>query len=95
MKEILQDYSLSELQILMEEWGERKFRAAQIFRGLMQGKRVSDLSELSKTLRAKLCERFEDEPVKIRETFVSSRRHGKVSVRTCGREYRRRRADAL
>ena len=52
MKEILQDYSLSELQILMEEWGERKFRAAQIFRGLMQGKRVSDLSELSKTLRA-------------------------------------------
>lgn len=48
MKEILQDYSLSELQILMEEWGERKFRAAQIFRGLMQGKRVSDLSELSK-----------------------------------------------
>ncbi len=72
MKEILQDYSLSELQILMEEWGERKFRAAQIFRGLMQGKRVSDLSELSKTLRAKLCERFEDEPVKIRETFVSS-----------------------
>ena len=72
MKEILQDYSLSELQILMEEWGERKFRAAQIFRGLMQGKRVSDLSELSKTLRAKLCERFEDEPGKIRETFVSS-----------------------
>lgn len=27
MKEILQDHSLSELQILMEEWGERKFRA--------------------------------------------------------------------
>ena len=48
MKEILQDYSLSELQILMEEWGERKFRAAQIFRGLMQGKRVSDLTNFPK-----------------------------------------------
>lgn len=72
MKEILQDLPLSSLYALMEEWGEKKFRAAQIFRGLMQGKRISDISDLSKQLRGRLLDRFEDEPVKIKEIFTSS-----------------------
>lgn len=71
MKEILQDYSLAQIQALIEEWGEKKFRSAQIYRGLMQGKRISEITDLSKDLRAKLTERFEDEPVKVREVFTS------------------------
>ena len=72
MKQILQDLSLAEIQSLVAELGEQKFRAAQIYRGVMLGKRISDMSDLSKPLRAKLLERFEDEPVKVREVFTSS-----------------------
>ena len=72
MKQILQDLSLAEIQSLVSELGEPKFRAAQIYRGVMLGKRISDMSDLSKPLRAKLLERFEDEPVKVREVFTSS-----------------------
>ena len=72
MKQILQDLSLAEIQSLVAELGEQKFRAAQIYRGVMLGKRISDMSDLSKSLRAKLSERFEDEPVKVREVFTSA-----------------------
>lgn len=70
MKEILQDYSREEIGILVESYGEKKFRADQIFLGLMQGKKISELP-VSSALRNALLERFEDEPVKIKETFVS------------------------
>lgn len=72
MKEIIQDLSKEELVSLTESLGEKKFRAEQIYRGLMQGKRISDLPAVSKALKDKLLERFEDEPVRIRETFTSS-----------------------
>lgn len=72
MKEILQDLSFSELVSLMEGYGEKKFRASQLYRGLMQGKKISAISDLSKPLREKLLERFEDEPVKIQEVFTGS-----------------------
>lgn len=47
MKQILQDLSLAEIQSLVAELGEQKFRAAQIYRGVMLGKRISDMSDLS------------------------------------------------
>ena len=71
MKEILQDFSPQELEALVIEYGEQKFRAKQIFQGLMQGKKLSELP-VSASLREKLLERFEDEPVRIREVFTSS-----------------------
>lgn len=71
MKEILQDLSREELDALVLESGEQKFRAQQIFLGLMQGKKISDLP-VPVSLREKLLCRFEDEPVKILETFVSA-----------------------
>ena len=70
MKEILQDYSYAELQALVLEYGEKSFRAQQIYLGLMQGKRISALP-VSPEFREKLLSRFEDEPVKILETFTS------------------------
>ena len=70
MKGILQDFTREELTRLVEEYGEKKFRAEQIYLGLMQGKKISELP-VSKELREKLLLRFEDEPVKIKETFIS------------------------
>ena len=71
MKEILQDLSREELIALTESLGEKKFRAEQIYLGLMQGKKISELP-VSSALREALLRRFEDEPVKILETFVSA-----------------------
>ena len=70
MKEILQDFSKEQIEALVADHGEKKFRAEQIFLGLMQGKRISELPVSSK-LREELLARFEDEPVKILETFTS------------------------
>jgi 23S rRNA (adenine2503-C2)-methyltransferase len=72
MKEILQDLSYAELEELILSLGEKKFRAKQLYEGLMQGKTVSGISTLSKPLKEKLLERFEDEPIKIKERFVSA-----------------------
>lgn len=67
---ILQDLSREEIEKLVEEHGEKKFRSQQLFEGLMQGKRLSEIP-VSAALRNALSEEFEDEPVKIKETFVS------------------------
>lgn len=72
MKEILQDLSLDELRALVAEMNEQKFRADQLYRGLMQGKKITDIPGLSKDFRKALAERFENEPVSIREVFRSS-----------------------
>lgn len=70
MKEILQDLSRAELDALVAAAGEKPFRAQQIYLGLMQGKKISELP-VSPALRDALLGRFEDEPVKILETFTS------------------------
>ncbi len=70
MKKILQDLSFGELETLVLSYGEKKFRAKQLFEGLMQGKRLSKIP-VSSALRRALLVEYEDEPVKIKETFVS------------------------
>ncbi len=70
MKAVLQDLSLEELSALVLSAGEKAFRAKQIFEGLMQGKKLSELP-IPYDLRAHLLETYEDEPVKIKETFLS------------------------
>ena len=72
MKKILQDLSYQELETLVLSLGEKKFRAKQLYDGLMLGKAISQISSLSKVLKERLCEEYEDEPVKIKETFLSS-----------------------
>ena len=72
MKEILQDYSQEEIAALVAAAGEPKYRAGQLFRGLMRGGRISDISDLPKAFKAKLLERFEDEPVRIARVFTAS-----------------------
>ena len=72
MKKILQDLSYSEIESLVLSLGEKKFRAKQLYEGLMQGKKISDISSLSKVFKEKLLETYEDEPIKVKETFFSS-----------------------
>ena len=70
MKSILQDLNFIEIEKLVLEYGEKKYRAKQLFEGLMQGKKLSEIP-VSASLRNALLEEFEDEPVKIKETLVS------------------------
>ena len=72
MKKILQDLSYTELEELVLSLGEKKFRAKQLYEGLMQGKTISAISSLSKVFKERLLEEYEDEPVKIKETFYSA-----------------------
>lgn len=71
MKKILQDLSFPELENLIEELGEKSFRAKQLYTGLMQGKSISKIN-ISPALRNTLLEEYEDEPVKIIKTLTSS-----------------------
>ncbi|MBE5752103.1 MAG: 23S rRNA (adenine(2503)-C(2))-methyltransferase RlmN [Clostridiales bacterium] len=72
MKKVLQDLSFAETENLILALGEKKFRAKQLTEGLLQGKPVSQISSLSKPLKERLLQEYEDEPVKIKETFFSS-----------------------
>lgn len=71
MKKILQDLSYAELEEYVLSLGEKKFRAKQLYEGLMQGKAISQISSLSKQLKQRICEEYEDVPVRIKETFYS------------------------
>ena len=71
MKKILQDLSFEEIETLILSMGEKKFRAKQLYEGLMQGKAIMQISSLSKPLKEALCAEYEDVPVRIKETFYS------------------------
>lgn len=62
---IIQDLNLEELQMLMAEFGEQKFRAKQVLENINLGKKISDFSNISKDLKSKLLTEFEDIPLKI------------------------------
>ncbi len=71
MKSVLQDLSYSELENSILSAGEKKFRAKQLYEGLTQGKKISQIN-VPQTLRAELLKSYEDEPVKIIKTLTSS-----------------------
>ncbi len=68
---ILHDLNLNELKTLIESFGEKGYRATQIFRGLMQGKAISEITDISKNLRQKLLENYVDKPASIIKRLVS------------------------
>jgi 23S rRNA (adenine2503-C2)-methyltransferase len=72
MKKILQDLSYNQIEALVLELGEKKFRAKQLYEGLMQGKTITGITSLSKDFKQRLLEVYEDEPVRIKEVFYSS-----------------------
>ena len=72
MKKIIQDLSFAELEALVLALGEKKFRAKQLYEGLMQGKAITQISSISKALKERLCEEFEDVTVRIKESYLSA-----------------------
>ena len=72
MKKILQDLSFAELESLVLELGEKKFRAKQLYEGLLQGKKITEISSLSKAFKERLLEDYEDAPLRVRETFYAA-----------------------
>ncbi|MGN0807349.1 MAG: 23S rRNA (adenine(2503)-C(2))-methyltransferase RlmN [Candidatus Coproplasma sp.] len=71
MKGIIQDLNYQQIEEIVLELGEKKFRAKQLYEGLMQGKRISQIN-LPKVLRDELIDRFEDCPIEIIKTLESS-----------------------
>ncbi len=72
MKEILQDLTYEEVQRLVLSLGEKSFRAKQLYEGLTQGKAITEISSLSKGFKDTLLERFENQPITVKEKFISS-----------------------
>ena len=72
MKKIIQDLSFAELEALVLALGEKKFRAKQLYDGLMQGKAITQISSLSKVFKERLLEEFEDVTVRVKEVFHSA-----------------------
>lgn len=66
-KKDLRLFSLKEVKQLVEELGEKSFRAKQIYEWLWQksARSIDDMTSLSKPFREKLKERFEIRPVTI------------------------------
>ena len=72
MKKILQDLTFTETEEYILSLGEKKFRAKQLYEGLLQGKSVTAISSLSHALKERILEEYENEPIKIKHTFYSS-----------------------
>ncbi len=72
MKKILQDLSYAEIEGLILELGEKKFRAKQLYEGLMQGKAITAISSLSGALKERLLKEYEDSPLTIEKVFYSA-----------------------
>lgn len=72
MKNIIQDLNYNQIEELILSIGEKKFRAKQLYEGLMQGKDISQISVLSATLKSKLSEDYEDCAIQITERLVGS-----------------------
>ena len=78
MKKILQDLSLEELEAELTAQGEKKFRAAQIYGGMLSGKTIEELPAVPNP-------RFR------RKSVLFFRWHRKISLPPVGRKHYRRR----
>lgn len=62
--------SLAEVEDLCKELGEPKFRAKQLFEGVTQGKAITEITNISASLKSKLLERYCDAPIKLHTKLV-------------------------
>ena len=66
----LLNYNLEEITQICEELGEPKFRAKQLFEGICLGKSISEISNISKSLKDKLLEKYVDFPLTVHTKLV-------------------------
>lgn len=73
MKKNLKDYTLSELEEILINLGEAKFRSKQIFKWIYDGAECfDDMKNIPKSLREKLDNEYCVNILKIKEKFVSN-----------------------
>ena len=72
MLDILQNYSLKEIEQICGSLGEQKFRAKQIYEGIYSGKSITDISNISKELKNKLLEKYENTPISLHTKLIGS-----------------------
>ena len=72
MKKSLLGLTVDEIKEEIVAFGEKPFRAAQIYSSLFSGLTFSEMTDLSLSLRQRLSENFIDQPVKIIKTLKSS-----------------------
>ncbi len=65
MKECLLNLTYSEVQNLIVELGEKKYRAGQIYKSLHLGLDFSQMTEISKSFREQLALDYDAQPVRI------------------------------
>jgi len=70
VKQIISSLSLLELEDVILALGEAKWRAKQVYQGIMDGKNISDLTNVSAELKQKLLAQFEDNAIKIRSEHI-------------------------
>ncbi|MBQ8762216.1 MAG: 23S rRNA (adenine(2503)-C(2))-methyltransferase RlmN [Clostridia bacterium] len=68
--EFLQDFSLSELEEIVESLNEPKYRAKQIYQNLYLGKSLEEMTNVPKSLKEKLKEKYGDTPITIHTTLT-------------------------
>lgn len=71
MKEFLLNYDLEKIKSIVLELGEKSYRAGQILKALHLGLTFDEMTELSKSFRECLKEKFFDQPVKIIKSLKS------------------------
>lgn len=71
MKENLLSLTFMELENLVVELGEKKYRAEQIFSSLQMGKTLNEMTNIPKSLVEKLKEKYDDEVLEIIKEQIS------------------------
>lgn len=70
-KMILADLGSENLKNLIEKYGEKSFRAGQIFRNIHNGKAISEMTDISSGLKEKLLLDYHDTAIEIIKTLTS------------------------
>ena len=65
MKNCLLNFTFEELQNLIVDLGEKKFRAGQIYKSLHLGLDFSEMTDISKAFRERLSQDYNAQPVRI------------------------------
>ncbi len=66
----LLNYSLEEMEQILQKYNEPKFRAKQIFEGQYLGKGLSEITTISKNLKQMLMQEFTDFPLSLHTKLV-------------------------
>ena len=67
---VLADLSKEQLNELVISLGEKSFRAGQIYNNINNGKSISQMTDLSNDLRARLLEKYSDSMPSVMRSYA-------------------------